>query len=288
MRRTFLAYVPVSLAPGAPLLLVFHPSGQDGAAMQQVCGFEFERLADEHGFAVIYPDGFEFNWNDARRDAQYPARAQNIDDEGFVRALIARARDEHAIDPARVLATGYSSGGQLVFRLAMRMPSEIAAGAAIAASLPTPENSEFPLTAPAFPMLIINGTSDPMNPFRGGKVALYGRFGSRGAVQSSMDSARAFALAQGCTEDPHVFSGRDTETTSFSVTATSRAAASATAPVSVLVAVKHGGHQVPQPVTRGVFFLGRTITAVNAPELIWSFFAGHLSGNHSFEEDSMS
>src|SRR5438552_1308724 len=58
-RRSYLTYVPQGLTKGAPLVVVMHGSGGDSARMRMATGYGFERLADEHGFAVVYPDGYE-------------------------------------------------------------------------------------------------------------------------------------------------------------------------------------------------------------------------------------
>ena len=58
-KRSYLTYIPQGLAKGSPLVVVMHGSGQNGAEMRTGTGYGFERLADEHGFAVVYPDGYE-------------------------------------------------------------------------------------------------------------------------------------------------------------------------------------------------------------------------------------
>jgi hypothetical protein len=64
---------------------------------------------DEHGFVVVYPDGYERNWNDCRKAAAYPARKLRIDDAGLVFALVERLQSAIGADPARVFAIGYSN-----------------------------------------------------------------------------------------------------------------------------------------------------------------------------------
>jgi polyhydroxybutyrate depolymerase len=73
-KRTYQAYVPKGLAPGAPLVLAIHGSGENGTAMRIETGYAFERLADERGFAVVYPDGQNGHWNtcEIETDAQQP------------------------------------------------------------------------------------------------------------------------------------------------------------------------------------------------------------------------
>jgi hypothetical protein len=49
--------------------------------------------------------------------------------------------------------------------------------------------------------MLINGTSDPINPYQGGIVTLFG-FASRGTVMSSVASAQNFATRNGITTQP--------------------------------------------------------------------------------------
>ena len=56
MKRTYRTYVPRGLAKGAPLVVVMHGAGENGALIRIETGYGFERLADEHGFAVVYPN----------------------------------------------------------------------------------------------------------------------------------------------------------------------------------------------------------------------------------------
>jgi poly(3-hydroxybutyrate) depolymerase len=57
LKRTYLTYVPRRLATGAPLVVVMHGSGEDSAQARRETGYGLDRLADEQGFAVVYPDG---------------------------------------------------------------------------------------------------------------------------------------------------------------------------------------------------------------------------------------
>ena len=62
LKRTYRTYVPRGLAKGAPVVVVMHGAGENGARIRIETGYGFERLADEHGFAVVYPNADEGRW----------------------------------------------------------------------------------------------------------------------------------------------------------------------------------------------------------------------------------
>jgi polyhydroxybutyrate depolymerase len=101
-----------------------------------------------------------------------------VDDVGFLRALVARFATEHGADRARVFATGISNGGQMALRLALEAPELVRGVAPVAASLPAERNMDCRPAGRPVSVLIMNGTADPMNPFGGGDVALYGLLGN--------------------------------------------------------------------------------------------------------------
>jgi len=189
-QRTFLEYIPRGLKPGAPLLFVFHGSGGDGASMREASAYEFDALADAQGFVVLYPDGFQTTWNDCRKGSPQPARRLNIDDESFVEAMIAKEAAAHNIDRKRVFSAGWSNGGQLGYRFAMERSNLFAGVAAISASVPLPANLACTPSGAAMPMMIINGTEDPINPFDGGDVMLGKRPRQQGSVGDVADHER--------------------------------------------------------------------------------------------------
>ena len=132
--------------------------------MRAWTGYEFDRMADQQGF-VLYPDGYKHNRNDCRKIATFPAKAANIvDDMGFIRALIDQVTAAHAINPKRVYAFGYSNGGHMACRLAIEDPSELAAIAALGASLPTQDSSSRSQLGETSRAMLVDGTDDPINP----------------------------------------------------------------------------------------------------------------------------
>ena len=91
---------------------------------------------------------------------------------------------------------GYSNGGHMAFRLALEAPELLAGVAAVAANLPAPENMDCHASGRPIPVLMINGTEDPINPYQGGDVTIFGH-GNRGRVLSTAESAAWFAQLDG-------------------------------------------------------------------------------------------
>lgn len=266
--RRYLLYAPARLAPSPALVVLFHGSGQTGDGMRVASGYEFDRLADEHGFVTAYPDGYEGNWNDCRRAAGYPARRHGIDDAGLFVAIADATRAAYGTD--RVFAVGYSNGGQFAFRLALEHPDRVAGVAVFAAGLPTEANCDCTPSERAVPVMVVNGTADPINPFDGGEVSIFG-FGRRGAVRSSRDTAGYFAGLAGHAAPTVTRLPKEGEADGTWV---ERVRWGAGGPNEVVLdAVHGGGHAIPQPGYRPPRVLGRACRAVNGPAEVWDFFA---------------
>ncbi|BCY11219.1 PHB depolymerase family esterase [Actinoplanes sp. L3-i22] len=253
--------------PSKNLVLVFHGSRQTGAKHRDFTGGIFDSLPA----VVVYLDGYRGNWNDARRESGFPARVENVDDVAFTRAVIAKLRAGHGIDPARVFGVGYSNGGQMVMRLAHETPSLLAGGAVIAASMPEPDS--FLLPADGFtpmPMLLVHGTKDPIVRYAGGEMPWLTRtvFRVGGRSRSMPDTAAYFAEHNGISAAPTVtrWPGTAIETTEYRAPGR---------PPVALYTVHGGGHTIPGP-RRAPALIGKTSPDVNTAELITEFF--ELSG----------
>jgi polyhydroxybutyrate depolymerase len=269
LKRTYLLYEPQGLPKGSPLVVVMHGSGETGAQMRAWTGYGFERLADKHGFAVAYPDGYEGYWNACNIVGDYSANKLNIDDVGFLTALADKLVSEIGVDRGRVFAAGISRGGHMAFRLALEAPSRFRAVAAVGANVPVSKNFKCkPAGAGTSSVMIMNGTEDPINPFDGGEVKLFGLFLDRGKVMPSRASGQYFADLSHITGTPQTHQAQVAG--GFRVEQVLWHNGSK---VEVeLVAIYGGGHVIPQPYWRYPRLLGPTPKEPNGPELIWDFF----------------
>jgi polyhydroxybutyrate depolymerase len=268
--RSYLIYTPANLPQQSALVIVLHGSGMDGARMRLCTGYEFDSLADRHGFVVLYPDGHRGNWNDCRKHAPFPAKRENIDDMRFIRTLIARTSFDHGIDEKRVCIFGYSNGGHMAFRLAIEAADEIAAVVAVAANLSSADASSCPQKGRTSRVMLVNGTGDPINPYEGGIVTLFG-FASRGAVMSAMATAEHFADRNGLTGSP-IRAQLSKESRYPTKTLDSLTWERNGLPFCCLYTVEGGGHVIPQRTYRFPRLLGRTTSALDAPSEAIRFY----------------
>src|SRR5690349_6634613 len=81
-RRTWVAYVPVKPQAHPSLVIALHASMGTAQQARQVYGYDFDLLAEEHGFIAVYPQGYQGHWNDAHAKGQFAARTENVDDVG--------------------------------------------------------------------------------------------------------------------------------------------------------------------------------------------------------------
>ncbi len=267
--RTYLVYAPRGLGKGAPLVVAMHGSGENGPRMRVETGYGFDRLADKDGFAVVYPDAFEGYWNGCNIVGDYSANKLNIDDVGFLTHLIDKLAGELGINPSRVFAMGVSRGGSMALRLALEAPSRFRAAAAVSEGQPTPDNFKCkPAGHGTSSVMIMNGTEDPLVPFDGGEVSLFGLFIKRGTVLSSRASGQYFANLNNISGQPQTNempAAGGVQVERFLWHNGSRAEVE-------LVAVHGGGHGIPQPYQRHPRLLGPSPSAPNGPEVIWDFF----------------
>jgi polyhydroxybutyrate depolymerase len=274
LKRNYRTYVPKGLPKGAPLVLVMHGSGEGPQAIREGTGYGFERLADQHGFAVVYPKSFGFDWNDCSAIGNTEVNGVRADDAGFLAALVDKLVGEIGVDPHRVFAAGVSNGGSMAMRLALEHPRRYRAVAAALANVPAPQNFQCqPVvhtpSAQTPSVMILNGTEDPLVPYAGGEVNLLGLFYKGGQVISSTASAQYFADRNAIAGQPQV---SQTQTKQGARVEHARWQAADGRTEVELVTLHGAGHVLPQPWARRPRLLGHAPMEPNGPALLWAFF----------------
>jgi len=270
--RSWIAYLPAQLAPHPALVIVLHGSmGSGDQARADTFGYDFDLLADHHGFIAVYPQGYDGEWNDAKVQGPFAAKRENVDDVGFLQSLVQRFMKDHDADPTRVYVTGISNGGSMVLRLALQTPEFARAYAVVSASVPTPGNMAITPTARAVSILLMNGTDDPINPWDGGDVVLWPVLPSRGPVRSVRASVDYFRGLAGLNGEPQVTRFPDVDPSDDCTVERSSWSEPGKHSVTQLVIVG-GGHIAPHPARRGMRLLGHSNRDIHAADEIWAFF----------------
>jgi len=167
MERTYILHIPpgYDASEPVPLVLAFHGITLDANEMIRISGFNVQ--SDTSGFIVAYPNasGEQKSWNGGHCCGE--AAINNVDDVGFVRALIAELSTVLAIDSKRIYATGFSNGAIMVYRLACEMSDQIAAIGPVSATQAL-EDMENCRPARPMPVIHFHGTDDDPNPYNGG------------------------------------------------------------------------------------------------------------------------
>jgi polyhydroxybutyrate depolymerase len=253
-----------------PLLIQLHGGGGEGRQLNALTGFY--ALADKQKFIVFSPDAIERNWNDGRGDFNARSHVTNVDDVGFISFLIDSAVSELNADPGRVYLTGISNGALMTHRASCQLSQKIAAIACVAGNFPYGMASVLSPSRP-MPVLLINGTDDPLVPYNGGNIT----FGAlvRGKVLSVADTVSFWATKNGCRADPAISNLPDVADDGTSVV-TSRYPVCAGSAEVILYTINNGGHTWPgglQYLPEGM--IGKTCRDFNASEAIWGFFSRH-------------
>jgi polyhydroxybutyrate depolymerase len=167
-QRTFSYYLPnhyTDLYRYDNLVIALHGTGSSGYGLSEtILQGSFNRIADKSHTIVVYPDAINGTWNNGTENT-----AKTIDDVGFIRAIMAFFEKYYYINPNRIYVIGMSSGGMMAYRLACESADKVTAVAVIAASMPTALVSTCK-PARHIPILMVNGTRDPMMPWNGRQV----------------------------------------------------------------------------------------------------------------------
>ena len=112
-----------------PLLLVLHWLG--GEAYSWTSDWKFEELAETRGFFVCRPNGtIDATGTRFWNGPDFLGFSNpEVDDSGYLRSVIEEIQRQFRVDPKRIYATGYSSGGAMSHRLACEQ-SDLIAGIA--------------------------------------------------------------------------------------------------------------------------------------------------------------
>jgi polyhydroxybutyrate depolymerase len=272
VKRSYAVQLPAKKP--APLVVVLHEKTQRGADM--IARTAWPQVAKREGFAVVFPDGLNHAWADARTKAGPELRGPppGTDDVAFIAKLVEKLVASGTADPKRVYVAGISNGGAMAMTLVCARADLFAAGASVIMNL-TDEAAVTCHPSRPLPMLLMNSTADPLVPYAGGRGSSY--FAADGFW--STDETLAFwRKLNGCeTGDADVVDLPDRAPADQS-TVTRISSRCPRGHDVLLYRVNHGGHRMPgfSPDARftkiATRLLGPQNGDIDGAETIWTFF----------------
>jgi polyhydroxybutyrate depolymerase len=273
--RSYRVHIPPDVNTFTALVLVLHGGGGTGKhTEQELTQYDFNRLSEEHGFIVVYPDGIENRWNDGRTENN---PVTDVDDVGFLTTLIDSLTEEFSIDTNNVFSTGISNGGQMSYRLACERTEYFKAIAPVVSAL---HEGLFTYCTPLHPLsvFIIAGTDDPLVPYNGGPITFLNR--TYGAVRSMNETVQFWVTHNNCTKTPLISELPDIDPKNGCIVTTYEYANGLGNTTVLFYSINGGGHTWPSGgkyLTESL--VGRICYDFNACEHIWAFFEHHLNLN---------
>jgi polyhydroxybutyrate depolymerase len=280
-RRTAVIFIPKTdqvPASGWSLVMMLHGAG--GSAKNVIESTGWAELGEEKGFVTVFPNGTPKNekrpqsflgnpqtWNSGGTQSlaagESSATAKNINDVGFLGALISRVRQEINIDPKRIYVAGHSNGAGMAYRFGFERTDLVAAIGVVAGHFfLEPKPLDHPVS-----LLQIVGDKDPFTPMVGGDVTIAGR---TAMLPPALQSPRRWATMLGLAAEPRVLQDDD------KLRILSWESSEKGAEVRSIV-IKGHGHAYPSPTDRfhPAFLFGPTVKSLNATEKMWEFFREH-------------
>jgi polyhydroxybutyrate depolymerase len=258
----------------APLVIVLHGNTQTGADM--VARTSWSDVARREKFGVVFPDGLNRAWADLRPDTKRAGSAppKGTDDAGFIIRLIEEFVADGVADPKRIYITGLSNGGAMTMTMICLRADLFAAAASVIFNL-TDDMANACQPAKPMPMLMINGTADPLIPYDGGRGT------SRFAVDGFWSVAKTLTFwrrANGCQTGDAAATDLNRRDQSDPTSVTRIDSRCPPGRDVVLYRVNAGGHRMPGASAdvrfpRIVsFLLGPQNHDIDGAETIWAFF----------------
>ena len=133
----------------------------------------------------------------------------------------------------------------MAYKLALTIPGKIAAITAIVANLPDSSNLDCVPSGIPVPVMIINGTADPVNPFNGGEVKTTNAY--LGTVRSTEATFNYWAGLAGFKGKPSTTEMPDLDTTDGKTILRSSYQQKGK-PSVVLLTVRNGKHDYPNDI----------------------------------------
>ncbi len=270
--REYMVHLPPSFNNESRLPVIFALHGGGGDYKRIIRYYNLNHLADENGFIIVYPNAINKAWSMSCVSSRVNKIDNSVDDVHFISSLLNYLITDYKVDSKRVFCTGISRGGVFSLFLAWQLSDRITAIAPVCASMPQAISYEYTFKHQT-PVLLINGTEDPLISYNGGPGKMNtGNAGSEKAKMLPTETlvSKITALNQ-CTVMPVVTHLPDADP-GDGCTATDYYYSCSTGQVE-FIKIDGGGHAWPGGVQYlPKVFIGKVCNDFRAEEKIFEFF----------------
>lgn len=238
-----------------PVVLMFHGLTQtvEGARVMS----QFDALADEENFIVVYPEGFLRAWQ--TDDIDY----LGVDDLAYLNAVLDEIEVDLSVDTRRIYSTGFSQGAHMQHRLACEMPDRIAAFGPVAGIMSAIQPGTCDPGRP-IPMILINSVDDQRVPYER-------RFNEMLGVPETIDF---WVGHDNCNPEPVVEDLPDADPADGTTVSRHTYSGCDAGVEVVLYRIEGAGHTWAGGTPFDPRAFGLTSTDINASRTLWEFFEG--------------
>ena len=264
LSREYLLYTPPNYDSSrqTPVVIGFHGGETSNALFARTSRLHI--LAEQENFLVVYPNGVDKHWNDGRGTSN-----PNIDDVGFVTAVVEDLKSIRNVDTNRIYATGISNGAFMTQRLACELADVIAAFSAVAGSMGVNLRSSCRPGRPVS-MMIINSPNDNFVPWNGGIM----KKGKGGNILSIPELVEFWKQHNSCGEREERTFLKRISTDKTKVVMRQHKGCRADSQL-VLFTIEGGGHTWPAGADQPPWLVGPTSREIDATTESWNFFKKH-------------
>lgn len=274
LERSYTVHVPAKYdgRTAMAVVIMLHGRGLTGKGAMNDTGWA--EKADKVGFLAVFPEATPPDpskplhilenpqmWNEG--SGRGHACLRNVDDVGFVNAIIDDLCSRFVVDEMRIFVTGFSAGAHMTYRLGVELSNRIAAVAPVSGLFwLNVSKLDYPV-----PLVCFFGTGDPVVPFRGG--VFKNAWGETLTYPSCGDSVMRWVRLLGCPDKPVEVDDR--EGVRRVVYGPGRGGSEV-----VFYTIEGGGHTWPggrSALPERV--VGKMTYKITATDVIWEFFQKH-------------
>lgn len=153
-------------AGSEPLVIALHGFGQDIESLRH--WLAMDAVADQNGFTVVYPEAIGLKWSYWQGGGVVlpNSRDEEVDDVGFIAAVVDTLVKDGVVNPDRVYLTGISRGALMSWTLVCERADLFRAIAPLSSAM-TAWHQSHCNPSRLVPVIAVDGTSDPVQAYDG-------------------------------------------------------------------------------------------------------------------------